>query len=111
MKLEIIEDTKNPLLSRREVRFRVVHEGAATPKKAEVAELLSAKLNLNRDLMLIKHYTTRYGHNASEGWCLVYDSQDAMEKAEPQRVLNPKKRIGVKEKKGEGSEAQAEQKE
>ena len=108
MKLEIIQDEKNPLLSRREVRFRVAHEGEATPKKAEVAKLLSAKLNLKPETMLIKHYTTRYGHNVSEGWCLAYESREAMEKAEPMKILNPKKRIGQVEesKEGEKSEAQ-----
>ncbi len=116
MELKIIEDRKNPLLERREVRFQVTHEGKPTPPKYEVAEKLAAKLNAKTELMVIEHYTTQFGKNVSNGICLIYKNEKAMIRAEPTKLVNPKKRLGLKEKAREKEEAkegeaQAEQKE
>ncbi|MBR9681080.1 MAG: hypothetical protein GOU98_04655 [Candidatus Altiarchaeota archaeon] len=98
MKIEILKDTKNPLLSRRQIEFVVTHEGNPTPNKLDVAEHLAAKLNADINLMVIEGYATRFGSNVSPGTCLVYDSTDAMNKAEPLKTLNPKKRVGGERK-------------
>ncbi|MBR9689308.1 MAG: hypothetical protein GOV01_00190 [Candidatus Altiarchaeota archaeon] len=94
MKMNIISDNTNPLLSRREVEFQVIHDGGATPRKIDVAGLLSAKLNTSLDKMVIEDYTTHFGKNTSEGICFVYEDKEAMIRAEPTKLLNPKKRIG-----------------
>ena len=108
MELRIIDDRENPLLERREVWFEVEHRGKPTPPKLEVAKLLAAKLNAKLDLMVIRHYTTKFGTNVSRGLCLIYANPEAMIRAEPVKLLNARKRIGMKEG-GEGGEAQQEQ--
>ena len=107
MKVEIIKDTKNPLLSRRQIKFVVTHDGMATPNKLDVAEHLAAKLSADMNLMVIEGYTTQFGSNISSGLCFVYDSSDAMNKAEPHNTLNAKKRVGGtrEEAKDEAKEA------
>jgi small subunit ribosomal protein S24e len=101
MELKITSDRKNPLLGRREVKFQVFHNGKPTPRKHEVAEKLAAKLDAKIDLMQIENYTTSFGMNSSEGTCLVYENEAAMERAEPTKLINPKKRIGFVEKPAE----------
>lgn len=93
MKLNIVEDKENPLLNRREIEFEVEHEGSATPKKLEVSEMLAAKLNANTKLMIVRFYT-QFGSNVSRGSCMVYKDSAAMERAEPTKLLNEKKRLG-----------------
>jgi small subunit ribosomal protein S24e len=101
MKLEILKDEKNPLLSRREIRFKVEHEGKPTPPKKEVAEQLAAKLDADESLMMIEHYVTQFGRNTSEGNCYVYQNKKAMIRTEPTKILTPKKRLGISEAKPE----------
>jgi len=108
MKLTILEKTNNPILKRKEVKFKVEHEGAATPSKMEVADLLAAKLNAKKDLMFIKRYAGEFGVNVSTGLCVVYEDEDAMDRAEPKKMLNPEKRIGAKPKPAEEKTAEAE---
>jgi small subunit ribosomal protein S24e len=103
MELKILSDTNNVLLSRREIKFRVDHKGASTPKKLEVANLLSAKLNTKLDDMLVQDYVTGFGKDFSEGRCFVYKDEKAMKRVNHEKLLKPKKRIGEKEK-GESSD-------
>ena len=93
MKIEITLDRENPLLGRREIQFEVAHEGAATPNKFEVSELLAAKLNAQADLMIVS-LSTRFGSNTSRGTCVIYKDRDAMNTAESEKILNEKKRLG-----------------
>lgn len=99
MEIKILKDAQNLLLERREVEFQVIHAGKPTPSKHDMAEKLAAKLNAKLDLMLIENYTTSFGMNTSEGRCIVYENKDAMINAESTRLMNPKKRIGLVEKK------------
>ncbi len=96
MQLKIITDKENPLLERRKIEFRIIHKGAATPAKKDVAELLAAKLNANLDLMFLKHFNSKFGENISEGTCLIYKNKKNMESIESIKLLSSKKRIGEK---------------
>lgn len=107
MEIKILKDTQNPLLERREVEFQVIHAGKPTPEKHGVAEKLSAKLNAKLDLMIIENYTTSFGMNISEGKCHVYANEAAMIRAEPTKLMTPKKRIGFVEKKKEEAPEEA----
>jgi len=96
MQLKIMSDTKNILLERREVKFKVIHKDAPTPVKNEIAKLLAAKLNADLELMFLKHFKTKFGESISEGLCLIYENKGAMINAEATKLLNPKKRVGDK---------------
>lgn len=108
MKVEINKDEKNPLLNRRQIKFSVTHDGKATPSKLDVAEQLAAKLNANLDLMVIEGYKTPFGENKSKGICFIYEDAKSMNRAEPIKLLNPKKRVGgTREEKKPEAEAPA----
>jgi small subunit ribosomal protein S24e len=111
MELKILSDTNNILLSRREIKFRVDHKGASTPKKLEVANLLSAKLNTKLDEMLVQNYFTGFGKDFSEGRCFVYKDEKSMKRINSEKNLKPKKRIGDKGKGEAGDKAQDSKKE
>jgi len=77
MDVEILEDRKNPLLRRREVKFKVSYQGA-TPKRDEVRAKLIANLNSDRDLTVLDKFESDYGSQTAKGYAKVYDSKDAM---------------------------------
>lgn len=111
MEIEITKDEENKLLSRREVRFKVAHEGEPTPPKKDVEETLAAKLDADTKLMIIEHYTTRFGTNVSDGTCYVYGNETAMVRAEPTKFLRSEKRLELKKKEREKAKKEKKAKE
>ncbi len=86
MEIEILEDRKNPLLHRREVRFKVIHEGA-TPSRAEVREKLIALLSADKNAFVVEKIESSFGSRVSEGFAKVYDSKEAMLNIEAEHLL------------------------
>lgn len=93
MDIEIIEQTKNPLLHREEIRFRIIHEEEATPSREVVAAKLAAIVNADRNRTVLKRIDGEFGSNKSIGYANVYDSVDDIE-VEPKHIL---KRNGLLE--------------
>ena len=55
MELEIAEKNDNPLLHRQEVQIVIRHENESTPRRSEVIQNLSDKMNAKKDLIIIDH--------------------------------------------------------
>jgi small subunit ribosomal protein S24e len=77
MEIEILEDKKNPLLERREVKFNAAFNGA-TPSRKDVRAKLVAILSSDRELTVLDKFDTNYGSQTAKGYAKVYDSKDAM---------------------------------
>ncbi len=103
MEVRIIEERENPLLWRKEYFFEVLHPNEATPKKSEVAKVLSAKLNVPLELMSIKNYRSRFGMNLASGVLYVYESEEKLKLVEGKKA-NLKKRLGISEEELKGEE-------
>lgn len=95
MEFDILEQNKNDLLEREELRIRVMHPRSPTPKKLDVLTAVCAKKNFDVKKTLIKDFVTIYGTNRSEGMIYAYDSESAMENAESGKVIK-KATIGAK---------------
>jgi small subunit ribosomal protein S24e len=104
MDIEIISDTENPMLHRRDVRFRVVHEDAS-PSRLSVRDSLAAKLNKNSDEVVIHRLDTKYGMRKTIGYAKVYESADAAGDVEQTYMLERNK-IGVEEDADADAEAE-----
>jgi small subunit ribosomal protein S24e len=85
MEIEVTSDRKNPLLERREVRFKASYQGA-TPSRKDVRGKLVAVLNSDRELTILDKFESAYGSQTAEGYAKVYDSKDAM-KIEPEHKV------------------------
>jgi len=78
MDIDIIEEEKNPMLHRTDVRFEVTHE-EATPSRLSVRDSLAATLNKDADEVVIHQLDTKFGMRTTVGYAKVYESpEDAL---------------------------------
>lgn len=93
MKIQVLEDKKNPLLERREVRFEV--ESKITPKRMAVKDELSKQIKAKVELMVLGKLSQMSGTNVSVGYVKIYNSKESLDKIEAEHM---KKRNEKKEK-------------
>lgn len=86
MEIEIVQDTRNELLSRRELRFVLTHDGA-TPSRKEIIGRLCAMRNVAETLAVLGPLSTRYGMMQAEGMLRIYDTDEARARAESDYLL------------------------
>jgi small subunit ribosomal protein S24e len=121
MKFEIVQKTENPLLKRTELKFKILHEKASTPKRAEVRSQIASVLNVPEELVIIEKIASLHGRQEASGIARVYDSRERLEALEPRYLLRrevpkeeekPPEKIRVKlvEKPEEKPEAKPEEK-
>ncbi|MHC1579553.1 MAG: 30S ribosomal protein S24e [Candidatus Alkanophagales archaeon] len=101
MEVEIIEERENPLLERKEVRFRIRHEGR-TPSRKEVRELLVKELNTSPNLLVVESIRTEFGKREVRGYAKVYRSEERLRSVERPHVI--RKNFGSGEGHGEGED-------
>ena len=86
MEIDILEETENDLLNRKEVKFEIVHEESHTPSRDTVRAKLAAIMNADADKTIIKKISGEFGRNHSIGYANVYNSEEAVS-IEPKYVL------------------------
>lgn len=90
----------NPLLKRKEVRFKVEHAAKEkTPGRLEVKKALAAELKLNEELVFIKKMQTLTGTNITVGIANAYETTDQAKLVEPEYIR--KRNNPPEEQKGE----------
>jgi len=99
MKLEIANETKNPLLGRKEVDFQVVEK--VTPSRADLKAALAKSLKTKEDLIVIDLVDQKTGTNLTTGKAKIYENAEIMKKVD----LEYRNKRGVKEKKEEKTPA------
>lgn len=87
MEVEIVEKTENPLLQRIDVRFKISHSGAPTPKRMEVKEKLAAMLQVQQNLIVIEKMASVHGKSETNGIARAYQSEEKMKALEPEHLL------------------------
>ena len=96
MDVEILSQRENPLLQRKEVKFRIAYAGAGSPGRQDVRNKLIAMLDAKKDLTILDYLKPEYGRQASVGYVKIYENADAL-KVEPKHQL--KRNFEIKEKK------------
>lgn len=86
MKVEIIEEKKNPLLEREELRIRVVHD-RATPPLSEVRDKIIAMKNASKDTVIVDSFKSRFGIRESIGFVKIYKTKERALQVEPRHRL------------------------
>lgn len=103
MDIEIVEESFNPLLERREVKFLVKHPGGPTPPRFRVRLALREKFNVDLDKLIVIRLTSKTGLNVSEGICHIYDNLENIKYLIPKHILlknlPPEERAKLKEEK------------
>ncbi|NVM55581.1 MAG: 30S ribosomal protein S24e [Candidatus Helarchaeota archaeon] len=98
LKLIITNEFDNPLLSRKQIDFKLLHQKQPTPTRAEVKSKLAAQFNVDPNRIIISKLTQKYGQEYTIGFAKIYDSIEKVQQIEPKYML---KRNQPKEKKKE----------
>ena len=86
MNIEVIEKKVNPLLKRREIMFKVDHEGA-TPSREEVRKNLAAMLNAKKELVIVERMRSEYGKRETHGYAKIYKSEKGLKDIERAHII------------------------
>ena len=86
MEIEMVQDTRNELLSRRELRFVLTHDGP-TPSRKEIMGRICAMKNVGEELAVLDPLSTRYGMMQAEGIIRIYDTGEARARAEADYLI------------------------
>jgi len=94
--LKIEETWENPLLSRREVYFTVIHEGMGTPDRWMIRQTLAELFKASVDCVIVKSLLTRAGSYRTKGHAHIYENKEELLRIEPRHIyirnLPPKER-------------------
>lgn len=100
MDIKVIEEKKNPLLQRREVKFSVSHN-LGTPSREEIKAKIAAYLNSKPELVIIDNMKSEFGKRETRGYAKIYETEERMKSTETEHIVQ---RNAKKEPKKEGEE-------
>jgi len=81
--IEILEEKKNPLIERTEIKLRIDHFGAGTPNRLEIKKKIAALKNSKESLTIIHRIQTHYGSTHDIGLINIYDNVKELQFFEP----------------------------
>ncbi len=93
MKIEITDDRKNPLLNRREIKFKVAYIGV-TPKLMDVKKELVSTLKLDKNLTVVDNIKSEYGKQSATGYVKIYEDKESIDIEQKNKIkknLEPEK--------------------
>ena len=98
VKLVIDKELENPLLSRKQIYFRIFHQNLPTPTRIEIRNKLAAQFNADLEKVIISTLTPKYGQELTVGYAKIYDSVEAAAKIEQPYILKRNKPKDAKKK-------------
>ena len=87
MEIKAIDQKENTLLNRREVSFEVSYQGEATPNRISVRSKLSAIINEEANLTVIRRIENKFGLQKSVGVAYVYPDLETRDKIESKHII------------------------
>jgi small subunit ribosomal protein S24e len=97
--IKILEEKKNPLIKRTELRFRIDHFGSGTPNRLELKKKIATMKKSNEKLTIIKSIKTHFGSAYDIGLAHIYEDVNELQYFEPfhiqTRNLGKEKRAEV----------------
>lgn len=99
MKLEILKETENKTLGRREIEFRIDHQGGTTPSRLDVQNKIVAQYDANASTVVIRYLDTKFGAGISQGTARIYADEEKLKRVELGHIV---KRHEPKKKAAEG---------
>jgi small subunit ribosomal protein S24e len=98
MDIKVLEEKKNPLLQRREVKFSVSHN-LGTPSREEIKGKIAAYLNSKPELVIIDNMRSEFGKRETKGYAKIYETAERLKSVETEHIVqrNEKKKEAKKE--------------
>jgi small subunit ribosomal protein S24e len=86
MDVQITSDTRNELLSRRELKLTLRYEGA-TPSRMQITGKLCALLNTKENQVVVGNLKTEFGKMDVTSTARIYDSEEARNRTERPHLM------------------------
>jgi small subunit ribosomal protein S24e len=98
MDIKVLEEKKNPLLQRREVKFSVSHN-LGTPSRDDIKAKIAAYLNSKPELVIIDNMKSEFGKRETKGYAKIYETAERLKSVETEHIVqrNEKKKEAKKE--------------
>ena len=81
--IEILEEKKNPLIDRNEIKFRIDHFNESTPNRLEIKKKIAALKNSNEKFTIIRKIQTHFGGAYDVGIANIYEEAKELQFYEP----------------------------
>ncbi|TFF93591.1 MAG: 30S ribosomal protein S24e [Promethearchaeota archaeon] len=81
--IEILEEKKNPLVDRTEIKFRIDHFGEAVPNRLEIKKKVSAMQSADEKYTIIRKIKSHFGGSYSMGTAMIYEDAKDLKYFEP----------------------------
>ena len=72
LNIEILEEKKNPLIERTEIKFRIDHFGVGTPNRLDIKKKIAAMQGSDEKLTIIRKLVTHFGVSYTIGKVYIY---------------------------------------
>ncbi len=116
MEIEILSKKENRLIDRIELEVVAKHQGAPTPKREELRDLIAVAVKAEKDRVIVDWLETSYGTGVTKGYVKVYPTKQRALDIEERPILvrnklaAPKPKAEKKAKPPPPSKAKAEAK-
>jgi small subunit ribosomal protein S24e len=100
--IQVIEEKSNPMLNRREVIFKVIHD-ESTPSRKSVVERLAATMNSKPGLVFVDSLKTEFGKRETIGYAKIYESVERAKQVERLHIVERNTFTKAEEAKPEAS--------
>jgi small subunit ribosomal protein S24e len=84
--IQVIEEKNNPMLNRREVVFKVIHD-ESTPSRKSVVERLTATMNSKPGLVFVDSLKTEFGKRETIGYAKIYENAERAGQVEREHIV------------------------
>jgi small subunit ribosomal protein S24e len=84
--IQVIEEKSNPMLNRREVVFKVIHD-ESTPSRKSVVERLAATMNSKPGLVFVDSLKTEFGKRETIGYAKIYETAERAKQVERPHIV------------------------
>jgi small subunit ribosomal protein S24e len=84
--IQVINVKNNPILNRREIDFKVIHD-EATPSRKSVVERLAATQNSKVGLVFVDSLKTEFGKRETMGYAKIYETEERAKQIERPHIV------------------------
>ena len=87
MEIEILSKKENRLIDRIELEVVAKHQGAPTPKREELRDLVAVALKADKDRVIVDWLKTSFGTGVTKGYVKVYPTKQRAIDVEERPIL------------------------
>lgn len=85
--VEIVDQTENKLLNRREFNLILKHSRSSTPSKTEIVQKMATLNHVKPNTVIVYDLTGRFGTHETKAKCKIYSNLDQLKKIENEYVV------------------------